>query len=386
MIQLTNIDHQFLELSLLRQDIQELSELMLSISKNSESGVFSLALSPLIGLVVEGANKYFERQKLFANKSFDYEIYKESITKLRTSMKIFDDTKGGKESLIQKLNLFQIKSSEWMNFRKNYWQRQIARFLQPDIGLYFLEGKLLFITLAGFFAMGLTLDQIERMKDEDFANISKNAFYYGHWIGQFLTISRKLIEEDLKSIIYLNQELKMPELEISQNDFLAKNLSVQVAKKAHLAQKEESFALLFVLSQVNMAFHLLPILLPKESILLLRLKFLTAYHAYSSLKHFSLKDTSPIKTIITKIEALPKLPNEKKIRNSLAHYGFGEGRKYINNYDLPIEQLVEGFSRQSCCFVDELISEKLRLISNWTDANLSKNCLSNSRAFLGKNT
>ena len=167
------------------------------------------------------------------------------------------------------------------------------------------------------------------------------------------------------------QELP-PVLNITHNDFFSKQIYAEVVKRVGFKQEVDAITLLYIVSQVNVAQLLLPNILQKGSTLLFRLRFLMAYHSCASLEAMQNECGPALKHLLDDIRALGDLPNEKKIRNTTAHYGFGEGRKFITRDTDVLVQIIEGFSGKSMSDVNQLIDKRLALISDWTFLNFSK--------------
>lgn len=380
------MDLQNIELGLIADDVADLLQLMLAIRTHESSGYLALALSPLIGFVSEESHNYLTKQGLLANNPVLFRSFDLSITKLRALLKLFDDTKGGKEGLAETLNLFQRKSRQWMDVGKTKWQRIAGKSLQPDLGLYFLGSELLYPSVVGFSTTGLTREQIEQLSDEDFTRLSENTFGFSQAAGDFLAQTLGFIENrtGLKHSLDSNElSLANP---ITHNDFSSGKIYTEVAKRAHLKNVEDAIVFLYVLSQVNVAHILLPQVLSKQSNLLFRLRFLMAYHATAALSKLPYNSSSELTTLSEAIKSLPSLTNERKVRNVLAHYGFGEGQKFIVTSDSPLDQIIQGFSGQDRDSVENLVSQRLKLISEWTQDNLSKQSFAKFRAILGDHT
>jgi hypothetical protein len=380
------VDFQKVELGLIADDALDLLQLMLDIRTHEASGYLALALSPLIGFVSEESHKYLIKQGLLTDDPALFKSFDLAITKLRALLKLFDDTDGGKEGLVKNLELFQRKSAQWMDVGKKRWQRIVGKSLQPDLGIYFINNELLYPSIVGFSTSGLTRQQIENLKDEDFAGLSQNTFDFSRAVGGFLTKTIGVVGKHiaLQSNLEASRlDLKFP---ITHNDFFSKQIYTEVAKCAQLMKSEDAIVLLYVLSQVNVAHILLPQVLSPQSNLLFRLRFLMAYHATSALAKLPTNTNSGLAALLEAIQSLPDLPNERKVRNVLAHYGFGEGRKFLVTSDSSLDQIVKGFSGQDRSFVENLILQRLALISDWTRANLSKQSLAKFRAILGDHT
>ena len=225
------------------------------------------------------------------------------------------------------------------------------------------------------------------MKAENFSDLSQNSFDFSHAAGEFLI---QVIVATIKKHIPLQRNLApsglITQFLITHNDFHSSRIYAEVAKLSRLVASEDAIALLYILGQVNVAHILLPQVLSQKSNLLFRLRFLMAYHVINALGKLPTHPDSGIAKSLEAIQSLPTLSNERKIRNILAHYGFGEGRRFLVSDDLPLDQMIEGFSGENRSFVESLVSQRLTIISEWIQANLSKESLKPFRARLGDHT
>lgn len=378
-----------LELQIIGQDIYDLCQLMLVIGSHQSAGYLGLILSPLIGFVAEEGNKYFEQQHLLTKPFELFASNKQSITKLRTLLKLFDDTKGGKDGLIQSFEIFRQKTQHWMDANKTEQQRTLGRFIQPDLGIYFLNNDMLYLTAVGFVATGLNQQQVSDLQDEDFANITQNTYQFSELIGQFFNGAFEIIHfhNAAQGIHPHNiRGVNLDTFVITHNDFISGELFQGIVQRTGLTSTTVVLVFLYILSQVNVVYKLLPELLLPQSNLLFRLQFLTAYHATAALSNLPAVQSSELAMLIKKLQSLQDLPNRDRVRNTLAHYGFAAGRRYVNDYKDPLNEILIGLSGCNRQDIEEWASERLILINEWSQAIASKQSLSPFRAAFGSHT
>lgn len=380
------MDHQKAELKLIAENVSDLLQLLLNIRTHESAGYLTLGLSPLVGFVSEESYKYLSKQDLLAGDPLLFKSFGKAIIKLRALLKLFDDNDGGKDGLNQTLQLFQRKSAQWMDVNKSEWQRIFSKSLQPDLGIYFVGKNLFYPSIVGFSTTGLTRQQIEQLEDKDFAGLSQSTFDFSQAAGDYLTKTLAFIQQHVEFENNSRSASTKLLFAITHNDFFSKKIYAEVANRAQLLERDDAIVLLYLLGQVNVAQFLLPQLLPRQSNLLFRLRFLIAYHATTSLFQLQTKERSEFSTVLEALQALPALQNERAVRNVLAHYGFGKGRKYLITNNDPLNQVIEGLSGQDQSCVSDLVTLKLEMISNWAQANFSKDSLTKFRALLGDHT
>ncbi len=377
------MDYQKLELSLLADDLQNVMSSIFAIQDHKYQGYLALAFSPALGFIAEESKNYLSKNGLLTGNNRLSDSFEVSVTKLRALLKFFDDNDGGRKRLSSTFTLFLKTSARQMNVGKTAFQRFVAKLLQPDIGIYFCENLPFYLTVAGFSAVGLTLQEIENLEDSELASLSKRAFEFSYAVGQYLANVTAILAENGVAVSLFSPLNSASSLSITHDNFLSKQIFSEVARRAGLTYPVDAVTLLYLLSQVNVAEMLLPNIFQKESNLLFRLRFLIAYHVCRSIIAFQNECGPELKELIDNILELGNLPNESKIRNSVAHYGFGEGRKFITQDTNPLFQIVEGFSGKSLSDISQLVTLRLTLISEWSESNFSKDSFARNRALLG---
>ena len=377
---------QDVELGLIRKDIDEMLMVLHGLKDHNLSGYLSLALSPAIGFVSDESHKYLLSRRLINDTSPLFANYKTAVKKSRALLKLFDDTDGGMDGLIELLNLFQNKNSQWMNVGRSGLSGIIKRTcLQPDNGIYFLNEDPIYMSIVGFSASGLTKQEIVSLSENEFEGISKKAKTYGIALGEyFAAIDGVLNYYD----IFKQSEDSMVmslDFKVTHNDFHARKLYRRIVNEANLEMRVAP-TLLFILCQVNIANVLLPRLLSPNSNLLLRLQFLTNYHVLRSLSEIKFNPKSELTQLISGITNLPTVPNIEKVRNTIAHYGLGEGKKFISKNSDILGDVIQGLCGLSKTNLLEISNSQLSKIVEWTRSKFSKTQLKNIRALLGDHT
>lgn len=373
------------ELELIRGDTDDLQKVLLALTNHELAGYLFLALSPTIGFVTEESHNYLLTRNLINDSSALFTNYKKAVKKSRALLKLFDDTDGGMDGLIELLNLFQDKSNLWMNTgRRGLFGFLVKKWLQPDSGIYFLDEDPIYMSIVGFSA-GKTKQEILVLSEGDFKGFPEQARAYGIAVGEYfatLEIVMNYYGVSRKPEIANGASL---DFKVTHNDFHSSELYQFIAKKANLELRLAP-AVLFILSQVNIAHTLLPRLLSSDSNLLARLQFLTAYHATRSLSKIQQNTDDRLSSLILGKSVLSVVPNIKKVRNIMAHYGLGDGEKFIRGNSDVLGDVVRGFCKMSKPELLEISREQLEKISAWTCEKFSKTQLKVIRALLGDHT
>lgn len=377
---------QDIELRLIHNDIDEIRSVIMASIDHRLSGYLALTLFPTISFVTEESHNYLVSRNIKKDSSSLFNSYKIAIKKSRALLKLFNDTDGGRSGLLNSLNLFQEKSLLWMNAGKSGFKGFISKLLQPDIGIYFLDEDPIYMTIVGFSVTGRVKNEIESLVEDDFENISEETKSFGIAIGEYFAAI-----EGLMSIYGISRNQIFPtalpsDLNITHNDFHSEKFYKRIASQANLKDSSIAPILFLILSQVNIAYSLLPRLLLADSNLLIRIQFLTAYHATSSLLEIQNSLDDELRNLLLNENILTTIPNVKKVRNVLAHYGLGEGKKYIVNNSSALDDVIKGLTDISKPDLAKISVNQLHKISTWTRNNYSKTHLKNVRALFGDHT
>lgn len=380
------MDIQAIELGIIRDETDELREILLALANHEFSGYLILALSSTTGFVTEESHNYLLSRNLINDTSSLFTNYKAAVKKSRALLKLFDDTDGGMNGLIELLLLFQNKTTQWMNVgRRGLFGSLIRKFLQPDNGIYFVDEDPIYMSMVGFSAAGKTKQEIEDLSENDFEGFPEQAKSYGVALGEYFgAISGVMNYYGISAKPEASKEILLSS-KITHNDVHAKKLYQLIANEANLEIRVAP-AMFYILNQVNIAYALLPQLLPPDSSLLTRLQFLTIYHATRSLLEIQYKNENELTRWLAKNNILSIVPNVRKVRNVMAHYGLGEGKKSIGNNSGTLDDVIKGLCGLSKLELLEISNNLLREVSEWTRGKFSKTRLKGVRALLGDHT
>jgi hypothetical protein len=377
---------QNIELGLIAKDTDDLVSVLLTLQSNRLAGYLLFALFPTISFVAEESNNYFLSRNLKKPATPLFDKYKTAIKKSRALIKLFNDTEGGSSGLIRSLDLFQEKSSLWMNAGKSGFLGSLSKSLQPNIGVYFLEENPIYMTPVGFSATGKTKNEIELLSEHEFKNIPEQSKAFGEAIGRYFGEIMALMNLYGISSNYKPLTSLPSDINITHNDFHSGELYKRIANDANLKDANLAPVLFLILSQVNTSHFLLPHLFPLDSNLSLRMQFLTAYHTINSLSEIQNDIDPELAGLFSSRNILTMIPNVKKTRNVLAHYGLGEGKRYIGSNSDILNEVINGFSGMSKSELLEVSSLQLQIISEWFQNRFSKSKLKNVRALFGDHT
>ena len=229
-------------------------------------------------------------------------------------------------------------------------------------------------------------NEIESLDEFDFKNISQKTESFGIAIGEYFSEFGDLLNLCGMSSNY-NPPISIPsDLNITHNDYHSEKLYKRIVSQANVNEINIAPVLFFIITQVNIAYRLLPRLLKLDSNLLLRIQFLTAYHALSSLLKIQNKLDHEFANLLSFENILTTVPNIYKVRNVLAHYGLGEGKKYATENSNPLDEVIKRLSGISKNDLAQVTNNQLYKIYTWSNNRFSRACFHNIRALFGDHT
>ena len=218
-------------------------------------------------------------------------------------------------------------------------------------------------------AIGPTTEMLELRQLESAKEAAAFSYEFAHAAGKYVgTLSRVL------SALHLPAEsqtpVQLPPPDISSSDHSARGVYRRVARAYRLRSVSLAPAVMFVLASVNTARHLLPAILPPRSNLLLRMQFLTAYHATNALREFGGRRLA--RSQILDGPDADTLLAARAVRNLMAHYALREAARHLQPGREPLEAAVAGMTGWSRDQTTDLVTRQLDRISNWMGRTVSK--------------
>lgn len=300
-----------------------------------------------------------------------------AVTKTRARIKLFDDTDGGADGLVEILELAHSKSVEWFREPHRGPLRSLVRRFQPDLGIFFVGENLIASTHTVLPAMGITLDELRGFSPKDLERLGERSFTFSREVGLYLSQLASFLHQLGKHVELQPEAPDIRDLRVSHNDFIGANI-YRLALDS-FRPKEVRFvgAVIMALAHINAALYVFPRLLGVKSNLLFRFQFLTAYHAGKTLEVSIPQILPPIS------EAERSVLRSRQVRNLCAHYRLrGTAQTAIGAED-PFGAAILSLISVSRFEVDAVVNRWLRTVSELLTARLSKSSLAPCRAWLG---
>ena len=277
-----------IELSLIEADVNDVAQALRGPRAQDHASIPALLIFPVAGLVAEESHRYFSRHrrsKRFGSLEGDlFDVYGESLTKVRARLKLFDDTDRGPGNLVSFLNFVQQQSRVLFSHPSSSVLQWLSAPFRPDLGAFFADDVMVATTHALLPAMGVGLDLLRNTRPGQFADFHAFAFDFAramdaHWSQLASVLNRQ------GRNVNLRPEPITGALSFTHNDFVAKRFYRHVKRGLPAVFPAHVPALTLCLGQVNVALYVLPQLLGLGSGLVVRAQYLAAYHGSRALEH-----------------------------------------------------------------------------------------------------
>ena len=377
-------DVEDVELTLIARDVNDLLRAMLGPKGHPDAGSLTFPTMPLMGLVTEESFHYLSSASRHSSlqplPTSLFSRFGRAVTKTRARIKLFDDTDGGADGLVEILELAHAKSIEWFREPHRGPIRSLVRRFQPDLGIFFVGENLIASTHTVLPAMGITLDELKGFSPKDLERLGKRSFAFSREVGMYLGQLASFLRQLGKHVELQPEAPDIRDLRVSHNDFIGANVYRLALDRFRPKEVRFVGAVIMALAHINAALYVLPRLLGVKSNLLLRFQFLTAYHAGNTLKSSIPQMLPPL------LEAEHTVLRSRQIRNLCAHYGLRDAAQTAMGAEDPFGAAIQSLTSVSRSEVEALVNRWLRSVSDLLTARLSKSSLANCRAWLGSHS
>lgn len=384
------------EFALIQQDCAALVEMLRRVTASPDkAGSVAVGIPPFFALVAEESYAYLAspaagnlRRRV---DSALFAQYAGTVKKLRARVKLFDDTKGGLDGLVETLAVAQMKSLDWFQSYHPGPEGELARGLQPDLGVFWIRDLPCVSTHGGLITLGLQKADIERLDLQDIED-QVNAFVYDWSVaaGEYLSCVSGLLGSAGYPVDLCLEGGTDPGVAVTHTDHFGRVVYEHLSQSLGVDEGLEAAAF-FVVTQACFVNYVLPALLPEGSFLLRRARFLTAYHSTNALRIFSSTGLAPDSTRISDFasavvinEDASFLLSSRELRNIFAHYALRQSARFLSNDG--IEGVISGVSGRASADIDALVCRQLNLVCNGLESVVSKRAFWPLRNHFGDNT
>jgi hypothetical protein len=215
-----------------------------------------------------------------------FDTFAEAVTKLRARAKLFDDNRGGLEGLVETLALAHRKSAEWFLHPHRGFLGSLKRRLQPDLGIYYREEHIICTTHTALLTVGLIREQILALCPSDMGGeVERLTYELSVAAGTyFRDLAMYLSEQGYNFDLHPSLKPAGIALPLTYTDHHGYLVYKHISERLALTRPKLSTTIMFLVAQVNFVERILAHYLAPTSTLLLRLSFMTAYHATRALQ------------------------------------------------------------------------------------------------------
>lgn len=342
------------ELEVIAHEGWRLRRLVQALPSLEGGGILGYLLLPTFAFYSVGVCDWFERAGRPGGGQLLRE-YDRAFRSARARLKIFDDTKLKLLGLQALMDRCDQQSVRHFNQPHSGIAGPIKRWLQDDLGLYFVGPDLVLSTHVALATTSFfESDVLTHLMSQEGGPPPR----YSMRIGQFIAGITDALAE-LAPIPETAGPIGRPEGPLRRQDAKARKLYRSVDMTMRFSGSHAA-SLSALLSQVNFVQRWGRHLLPADDLLRFRIRYLTAFHALSGVKRLNDSVRGDQTTRIAQIAArllgsepgryLRKLPIQ--LRNTLAHYSFPEGFALSPTEKGFTQHLVEHCSKSSFDDVD----------------------------------
>ncbi len=317
-------------------------------------GVAALALMPFFSAFLLDSYRYLGRKSPELAKAvrLDEDLLKHSrlrIKPLEINGKRF-------EEILEDTNQLARINSGWFKDSHPRVLRFVYKFIQKDLGIFFMDGEVISTTHLAFFNLGVTEEMLSD-RSLSLSNLGSFLFETSEQYGRYVSDLYIALAEEASDVVsevqssYTYQLLALSEMfeivasgEYKDDSLADRSLSIpyydlhsepfyeRIAKTRGQEQTAVFILLLAAISQVNAARVLVPKVSNDNGLAALKVRFLSLYHSahtLNKLSNLSQKSDLMYPQALDRIrEALGnrsvrRIRKMKDLRNNLIHYEIG---------------------------------------------------------------
>jgi hypothetical protein len=337
------------ELSLIAADARFFRDLALAPHLASARPVILPALMPIWSMFIVESASYLARDNP-GIKQF-MQPHEELLQNSRNRFKLLDDSKMTTLGVLKNVESLAGTSSDWFLEMHHGPLSGLKRWLQLDLGMYFVEGDLFCTTQAMFIYLGLT----EKSISENSLSLNtiapfvrKNSEDFGRYLGLVLRILGLDARppNPMKPAFFPN---------VLHKDLKSKKFYQSVARVVAPGHEKIAVLLILIVAHLNTARIVTPLISNESSIAQLKIKLISLYHGVSGLskllqEHQQMsimsKDTAERISALLQSEPIVRLQTNKNyrfLRDTLIHYGINKGIRSKLSPSLDSFGLIEAY-------------------------------------------
>lgn len=309
-------------------DYSDIRDLVFRLADKQYAGVLGLGVSPFICFFIIEAYDWLRNHKT-AEADIFLETNAGRIRHIRARVKLFGDQEGY-EIALQRLEAVQRATARMFEVQGRGIVGRLRRWLQTDLGCYFIGPDLVCTTDVAVANFGLPEAELDRLDRTAVGALHYDVRILGEELGSFLGRTFDLSGQEPREMALL-QPLGRP----AEENHKATEAYSRLALRLGIEDVRLAAQFTFLVSQVNFVHIVLPSLLEQESDLLFRFKFLTMFHLTDEFRRIGAITQGDPSHVLGRVAAdiqsrpgIRRIRRLRDLRNALAHYdasGLGEG-------------------------------------------------------------
>lgn len=314
-------------MSLIIADLEFFRDFALNREIESARSIIALALMPFLSAFVYESAAYLRKKGLL--ELHNLEPYESLLRTSRMRIKLLDDDRRSFADILERSSQLASVSSKWMLEPHRGILGPLKRYLQNDLGVYFVRGEVVNTTHTATLNLGLTANDL----DDRGLTLSTLGPYlhdtavdFGEYIGLLLGV----LQQPKQPLGNLT-EGPVPPIEF--RDVKSARLYESIARTVAPGHKHIALLLTSILSQVNAARLLAPLVAGSRQFGTFKIQFLSLYHAASSVQKVLNEDRKNGLIAPNAREqfesalrsgSIRRVRKNSGLRNCLMHYGVVE--------------------------------------------------------------
>lgn len=338
-----DIGHQ-VALTLIEADLTFFRDLAFGYRSSPVGSIGSLALMPFLSAFVYESAMYLKGRDTNVG-----DLLKPHEDLLRTSRlrhKLLDDSKKSFTEILSHAEELVNINRSWFDTMHQGPFGWLRRMRQTDLGVYFVDDEIICTTHVAFLNLGISKEKLlgSSMSFETIGRfLSETSQDFGRYAGL-------LMNSPDFSVPALELPPATPSLPIHYRDLKSRPFYEATAHRVAPGHLSVSLLMTMILTQVNAARVLVPVIASQSSVAKFKLRFVSLYHAVSALSKLvnmnvdcNFLRPSVIRELDELLDAPPNrtVTTNKFLRNNLVHYGVHKSITPRLSGDQPLLGLIE---------------------------------------------
>ena len=277
--------------------------------------------------------------------------HEELLRTSRLRIKLLADKRRSFDEVLENADALTAINSGWFTNMHHGILGPLKAWMQPDLGVYFVQSDIVCTTHVAFLNMGLTEQALSASSlslDTLGPFMHRTAIDFGRYAG---LLASSVGIEDLASETATGP-LPPP---VGFRDLKSKRLYGSMARRVAPGQNSVCLLLTSVLSQINTARFLAPMIAGENDVAAFKVRFLSLFHAASGLHSLLGRDRADSfllpdakQRLGDALNALPiqSVLEDRDLRNILMHYRVGKRAVPRLSLHPPLFGLVEAHAPQ----------------------------------------